>query len=347
MNALNILNTIRDNQNQAYKDRIPVATATNLESVGQAFQEYEVHKNEFLTAFVGKIAFPQVSNRRFKNPLAPLKKGRKPFGTDIEDIYTNPVKAETFSGDAFDGTGKATMLKVTKPDTKTIYYRLNRKDKYPVSISNQQLKTAFRSEGELNKFFESIITAMYSGDEMDEFILMKNVVSDAIKGNMLVSQDIEYDGSETACKEMVKLLKTLSLNYTLPSNAYNGYNKLNAEQINAKTVTPATTWTPFENQVLIIRSDVDAATDVEVLAKAFNMDKTEFIKRKFVVDTFGDDTLCVLCDEALFQVYDDEYCVRSFDNGSNLTTNFWLHHWQTIAAQLWANAYAIKQKVSA
>lgn len=341
MDVISILNTIRANNSTLYAERVPQATQTNLENVGSAILNYESTTNEFLSALVNRIAFTIVSNRRFKNPLSILKKGGKPFGTDIEEIFTNPVSAKTF-----DGSGTSDMLNVTKPDVKTVFHRMNRQDKYPVSISTPQLQKAFKSLNEMEKFITSIITAMYSGDEMDEYLLIRNIVSEGIADNKMVSYEVDYDGGETTSKDLIKLIKTLSLNFTFPSKEYNGYNKLNKAGIDGKTITACTTWTPKENQVILIRSDVDASTDVEVLAKAFNLDKTDFLKRKIVVDNFGAagaDVLCVICDESMFQVYDDLYQVRSFDNGSNLTTNYWLHHWQTISMSLFANAVAIKQ----
>ena len=335
-----ILNTIRDNASSMYQERIPVATQSNLEAVGNAILDYEVQTNEFLSALVNRIAFTKVSNRRYKNPLAILKQGGKPFGTDIEEIFTNPV-----SGVAFNGSATDDMLKVTKPDVKTIFHRMNRQDKYPVSITMPQLQKAFTSAGEMEKFVNSVITAMYSGDEMDEYLLMRNLVSEGIADGKVKSLEVEYDGSETACKDLVKLLKTLSTDFTFPKKDFNGYNELNKAGIEGGSITPCITWTPKENQILLIRSDVDASTDVEVLAKAFNMDKTDFLKRKIVVDSFGDnETLAFLTDDKGWEFRDDLYTVRSFDNGSNLTTNYWLHHWQTMSLSLFANGVAIKQK---
>lgn len=340
MNVIQILNTIRQNNSALYQERIPEATVQNLEAVGNAIQAYESSTNEFLSALVNRIAFSIVSNKRYKNPLSILKKGGKPFGTDIEEIFTNPVSSVTF-----DGSNTSDMLNVTKPDVKTIFHRMNRQDKYPVSISAIQLQKAFTSAGEMENFINSIISAMYSGDEMDEYLLMRNLVAEGITDGKVKSIELtsEYTGDETTSKGLIKLLKTLSANFGFMSKDYNGYNVLNATGIAGGTITPCTTWTPKEAQVLLIRSDVDANTDVEVLAKAFNMDKTDFLQRKIVVDTFGDDdTLCFLCDESAFRVYDDLYTVRSFDNGSNLTTNYWLHHWQTMSLSLFANGVAIK-----
>lgn len=340
MDIIAILNTIRENNSQQYQDRVPEATQTNLETVGSAIMEYENTSNEFLGALVNRIAFTIVSNRRYKNPLAILKKGGKPFGTDIEEIYTNPVSAVNYG----ESSKTEDMLKVTKPDVKTIFHRMNRQDKYPVSIGTAQLQKAFTSPEEMGKFITSIINAMYSGDEMDEYLLMRNIVTNAITDKKLKTLSVDYDGGETTAKDLVKLIKTLSGNFCFPSTDYNGYNELNAAKIAEGSITACRTWTPKENQVFLVRTDVDAATDVEVLAKAFNMDKTDFLKRKIVVDSFGDtDTLCVICDESIFEVRDDLYQVRSFDNGSNLTTNYWLHHWQTISVSLFGNAVAIKQ----
>ena len=340
MDVIAIMNTIHANNSALYQERVPLLTKNNIAEVSNPILTYEAIANEFLSAFVNRIAFEEVSNRRFRNPLAVLKKGGKPFGSDVLEIYTNPVSAVTFNGSATDD-----MLKVTKPDTKTMYHRMNRQDKYPVSISDAQLKTAFTSLHELGKFFESVITAMYSGDEIDEFLLMRNLVAEGVTGKKIKTFEVAYDGSETACKDLIKLIKTLSSNFTLPSKQYNGYNEMNADAITAGTITACTTWTPSANQIILIRSDVDASTDVEVLAKAFHMEKADFLKRKFVVDTLGDaDTLIYIGDEANFEVRDDLYTVKSFSNGSNLVTNYWLHHWQTISYSLFGNGVAIKAK---
>ena len=342
-NVINILNTIRANASSMYQERIPAATQSNLASVGSALLEYESVKNEFLAALIGKVAFQIAANRRFKNPLSILKKGTKPFGTDIEEIFTNPVTAEQFDGESTDD-----LLSQKKPDVKTIYHRMNRQDKYKVSVSDSQLKTAFTSEAGLNALLNSIISALYSGDEMDEYLLMRNLVKEAVAGSKLKSFTIDYNADETSCKALITLIKTISSNMTFPSKDYNGYNVLNASGISSKTITPCTTWTPKENQIILIRSDVDAVTDVEVLAKAFNMDKADFLARKVVIDSFGDtDTLAVICDEAMFQVYDDLYVLREFNNGSNLTYTKWLHHWQTMSLSLFANGVVIKGQATA
>ena len=339
---ITMLNTIRANQGALYQKRIPEATQENFQEVGTALLNYDAHKNEFLDAFVYKICWQESISRKYSNPWAVLKKGTKPYGGMKEQRHTNPAK-----GKKFNGSTTSDMLEVNKPDVKTVLFKRNREDKYPVSVSDAQLKTAFLNPAEFASFHQDVLNSMYSGDEMDEYLLMRQAVADVIKEGEIKTIEIDYDGSTAA---LVKGVQTISRYFKYESTEYAGYNLINADAITAGTKTPVVTWTPTDKQVLLIREDIDVETDIDVLAKAFNMDKTNFTQRKVGVDTFGtgnEDVLCVLADESWFNFEDDLYKVASFNNGSNLTTNYWLHHWETIGLSPLANAVAFKKKASA
>ena len=334
-----MLNTIRANQGKQYQDRIPVATDTNFKEVGTALLTYDEQKNEFLNAFIHKICWQESISRKYSNPWAVLKKGTKPYGGMKEQRHVNPVK-----GKEFDGSNVSDMLEVNKPDVKTVLFQRNRQSKYPISISDAQLRTAFLNPGEFASFHQDVLNAMYSGDEMDEYLLMRQAVGDAISGGKIKTIEIDYDGDTAA---LVKGVQTISRYFKYESSEYAGYNLQFADDIESGTVTPVVTWCPTDKQVLLIREDVDVETDIDVLAKAFNMDKTNFTQRKVGVDTFGtgnEDVLCVLADEGWFDFEDELYKVSNFFNGSNLVTNYWLHHWEKIGLSPLANAVAFKKK---
>lgn len=341
-NYVTMLNTIHANGSALYQKRIPLATDENFKEVGTALLEYDDSKNEFLNAFVYKICWQESVSRKYSNPWAVLKRGTKPFGGMKEIRHVNPVK-----GKKFDGSNVSDMLEVNKPDVKTMYFKRNREDKYPVSISDAQLKTAFLSPTEFGFFHQDVLNAMYSGDEMDEYLLMRQAVGDAIKDGKVKVIEVDYDNNPA---ELIMGVQTTSRYFKYESTDFSGYNLAKAAEIEAGTETPVVTWCPTEKQVLLIREDVDVKTDIDVLAKAFNMDKTNFTQRKVGVDTFGEgneDVLCMLADESFFQFEDDLYKVANFNNGSNLTTNYWLHHWETIGLSLLANAVAFKKKAAA
>lgn len=341
-NYVTMLNTIRANQGELYQQRIPEATDTNFKDVGTALLTYDDSKNEFLNAFIYKICWQESVSRRYSNPWAVLKKGTKPYGGMKESRHTNPVKGKEFNGSA-----TSDMLEVNKPDVKTVLFKRNRQQKYPVSISDAQLRTAFLNPAEFAKFHQDTLNAMYSGDEMDEYLLMRKAVGDIISEGKIKTIEVDYDGSTAS---LVKGVQTISRYFKYESSEYAGYNQMNAEAITGGTLTPVVTWCPTDKQVLLIREDVDVETDIDVLAKAFNMDKTNFSQRKVGIDTFGegnDDVLCMLADESFFDFEDDLYKVSSFFNGSNLVTNYWLHHWETIGLNPLANAVAFKRKAAA
>jgi hypothetical protein len=328
-----ILNTIRANASVEYQERVPIAEQNNIEAVGAPILTYQTTQNDFLNALVNRIALSVIQNKTAKNPLAVLKKGTIPLGSDIQEIFTNMAKDT-----GFDGKGDKLLTKTT-PDVKSLYHRINRKGQYPVTITKPQLQTAFTSYNELEKLLSSIVTSMYSGDTFDEFILMKNLFADAITNNKIVTVSTPHVKDEATGKAFIKAVKNTSSAFTFPSTAFNKYfdNRPDSDKGD-----PITTWTPTEDQILIVRADVMNDIDVDVLAAAFNMDKVTFLASTLKVDTFGSATNCiaVLCDRSWVQVYDNLFETSEFYNSQGLYWNYWLNHWQTYSFSLFANAVA-------
>ncbi len=329
----NLLNVIRANASQEYQTRVPVATRNNISEVGNPLIVYSNLKNEFLNNLVEKIAMTIVRSKIAKNPLAILKKGSVPLGKDIEEIITNLTDSEEFDPNGTE------LLKRKIPDVKVLYHRLNRKSQYTTTITRQQLQTAFTSYQALNSLLQSIVNSLYSSDNYDEFILMKNLFADAITGNKILKVDV--NDVTTNPKDLVKSIKTCSSNFVFPSSAFNKYSK-------EGDTKPLITWTPKENQILLIRSDVATEIDVEVLAVAFNLDKTTLLSRMLEVDSFGSASDCyaILCDESYVQVYDNLEELTSFYNPKGLYNNYYWNHWQTYSLSLFANAVAFMKKAT-
>lgn len=335
-NMVNVLNTILSNASEQYQNRVPQATQGNITEVGSAIMSYRALENEFLSALVNKIAMTIVHNRTFRNPLAVLKKGNVPLGRNLEEIYTNPV-----TGTVFDPTG-ADLLARNIPDTKAIYHSMNRQGKYKTTISKSQIIHAFTSYEALEKLLNSIVNSIYSGDNLDEFLLMKELFATSITGGKLKTVNIAPVADAATAKDFVKSVRTISQAMQFPSSNYNSYYDIN-QDTDAK---PVITWTPAENQVLILRNDVSVNVDVELLAQAFNVSYTDLQQRTLIVDSFGTNVNCgaVLCDAAFVQVYDNLTQMENFHNGEGLYDNFIYHHWQTYSMSLFANAIAFMFK---
>ena len=156
-NFSQVLNTIRANASPTYQERVPVATQSNLSSVGAPILEYSDTMNEFLNSLVNRIGLTIITNREARNPLEILKKGKMPLGSTMQEIFTNPAKAKQYN------LGSTGLLAQTTPDVKAAYYTLNRKNRYDVTLNRATMAQAFTSWENLEKLFSSIITSLYSG----------------------------------------------------------------------------------------------------------------------------------------------------------------------------------------
>nr|DAX02396.1 MAG TPA: Head protein [Caudoviricetes sp.] len=326
---INVLNTIRANSSPTYQERVPQATQENLTAVGAPLLEYNATMNEFLTSLVNRIGLTIVRNRELHNPLSVLKQGDMPLGKDIEEIWTNPAKAETYNPKSTD------LLKQTPPDTKTLFHRMNRQDKYVVTISNPQLRTAFTSWENLEQLLNSIVTSLYSGNYLDEFLLAKRLLGSAVNDNKCIKCNIPVVADETSAKEFITAARLYHRNLTFPSAKNNAYSLSGG---NGDVIT----WTPENDIRFIIRSDIEAFTDVNVLANAFNMDKTTFLGQTLIIDNFegNDNCVAMMFDKAYTQIYDNYREMTEFFNGDTLTWNYYYHVWQTYSVSTLCNAVA-------
>lgn len=331
-----LMNTILDNASTEYQTRVPTATRTNIADVGDPIITYQSTQNEFLTALIDRIAMTIVRNRIIQNPLAILKQGGIPLGKDIQEIFTNPA-----TGEQYDPTG-ANLLTRKIPDTYALYHRMNRQAQYPITVTRAQLKLAFTEWAKLEELLNSIVNALYSGDNYDEFILMKNLIADAVNTNKIVVAKVGKITDADSARAFVKDVKTASSLFQFPGSNFNRFKAIQAAQQPPVVVKDIITWCPREDQILLIRSDIATAIDVEVLAVAFNLTKAEFMGRMIEVDSFGAAANCVavLADKSLFQIYDNLQEMSEFYNPKGLYWNYYWNHWQTYSISHFANAIA-------
>ena len=334
MDLVTVLNTIHANASAVYQDRIPEATRTNLEDIRYAMIDDEnvMVANEFMGTLLNKLVKSVVHTKRFQNPLKSLKKGKKPLGDTVEEIYNNFIKGQQYNPAA----GATELMQRSLPDTKTLYHRMNLQMKYPITVSREILSKAFASWDALEQYINDIIAQLYNSAELDEFVNMKQLFKSAMDANaMKVVKVSDPLLGETEGKEFIKAVKTVSNLMQFPNSDFNAY--LTAQAIDTK---PIVTFTRKNEQVLIISAAADTSVSVDVLASTFNMSVADFNDtRKIVIDAFPVSTVrAALVDEAFFQIYDDLFLIKSFDNGVSVYENYWLHVWQTMAYSILVNA---------
>lgn len=315
---------------EAAQNDIPVLTeGDDISKFANPILNYKAHTNEFISVLVDRIMFTAVEVKRYSNRLARLKKGRPyPLGTDVQQIYENPVNPMGYNGENLSG-----ILKLYKGDTKVAYYSRNRQDVFPLSINREELMGAFVSYEKFNRFVSAKINSVFSGNEIREFNLFKQSIVDAYANNVILGRKLAMPATKDEAEDMVATIRETAMNMTFPSTAYNNY-------INQPGAVgdPAETWSEADRIVIIIRSDLINKLGVKVLAMAFNMAEADFRNNLIVVDSFDYDnydlenrkrigkTLSdigfVICDEALFQVYDNIQTAAEDFIGSSLTWQY-------------------------
>ena len=327
-----VFNVIRENASKVFMETVPSATEDNIQTLSNILfnDAYQPMLNEFVTNLINRIGLTIIRNKTFSNPLSILRKGSMPLGTDIQDLYENPAEAEQYE---LSNTAMAKLLTITDPDTHVAYYRRNRKDLYTKTISRENLQGAFVSWEKFENYISAITTSLYSGNYIDEFELTKSLVDGAYDNNKVIVETVSAVTDETTAKAFIKKCRSLFNKMKLPSTQYNAYSKFSGAKGTIKT------WTEEDRFVLIVTSDVMAEVDVDVLARAFNIENTKFLGRVIEVDSFANEEIqAILCDEAWFQIYENLMRFDEFYNARTMTWNEYLHVWQTYAICPFANA---------
>lgn len=327
-----VFNVVRENASQVFMQTVPSATEDNIQTISNILfnDAYQPMLNEFVTNLINRIGLTIIRNKTFSNPLSILRKGSMPLGTDIQDLYENPAEAEQYE---LSNTAMAKLLTITDPDTHVAYYRRNRKDLYTKTISRENLQGAFVSWEKFESYISAITTSLYSGNYIDEFELTKSLVDGAYDNNKVIVETVSPVTDETSAKAFIKKCRSLFNKMKLPSTQYNAYSKFSGAKGTIKT------WTEEDRFVLIVTSDVMAEVDVDVLARAFNIENTKFLGRVIEVDSFENEEIqAILCDESWFQIYENLMRFDEFYNARTMTWNEYLHVWQTYAICPFANA---------
>ena len=339
------LNQVYDNASKEYQASVPdlrqggtaegVLRALAPTSTGGVLQ-FTPQYNEFVDVLVNRIAMTIITGRRFKNPLAKLKSGRIPYGSVVQEIYVNPAIAENYTYTSQD------LLTVKKPDVKAIHYGLNRRDKYSVSITYEDISLAFTGDFEMNQFINMIINSLYNGDEIDEMEYTKKLVSTARQAKHIVEKVITGFSvdkpTEENLRDLLREVQKDSANMQFPRTDMNSFAKVHTTH----SSKPVKTWTPLENQIIIARADVVSALGLEVFAYMFNMEQGKLKSKLILVDNFGAEdenrTIFALCDDSWFRIKDKLNTLAHFFNSETLVHKYTLHRWELIEYSTLANA---------
>ena len=342
--ALNKMREMSVDSGDIFHQYFPIVDSnTNIGEWGAPMfgSNYQAVQESFF-GLLKQIAYVATVTRVFDNPLAQLEGENMPLGWAGEETYINPVQGRQFDVNDFAG-----ILQKYEADVKVQYLTVNMDLQYPVTLTRDKIRTAFNSWRDLEEFINGIVNALYNGAYIGMFNYTKALVAAAFKENKAQYIKVTAVTNESTGKALIKKLREMYTLFQLPSASYNSWAKVGGAG------RPVTTWCAPEDIMLLIRADVMATVDVDVLAAAFNMDKADFIGRVITVDNFdvytddgtkiydGSNILGMICDKAWFKIKQQDMALDMWFNPNNRSWQYYLNVVKMYNYSLFANGVVI------
>lgn len=351
-NSVDVLNAIRNGASTEYKNAIPVATknASTIRQIGAVLLNTPLLYNEFVNGLINRIGLSIfASDQYWDNPLGWVNKGVLDFGESVEEIFVDIAKPHQYDP----AVAEEEWMKREVPDVKAVFHTLNYTKFYKSTIQEADMRKAFINSSGVDRLINEIIGSMYKAARYDLYLATRYLIGINLWNGYVTGIKVPSATTVQGIKQTVAVARAIRSELEYPTRKYNLMKVLNE--------------TPVERLRFFISTTLDAVMDVEVLANAFNMEKTEFLGKKQILPPWEDldverlDLLfngeegyhsftaaeleeldkisAFIVDEEWFQVYD--WYIESHTspyNGEGLYYNNWYHIQKILSASPFRNA---------
>lgn len=322
-----IFNTIRSYAPDDYKSRVPAVTQATVTDAVQALNSYTPDWNTFYNILLNRIATTLVRQRSFTNPLAQFKRSSVRYGTQIQEMQVNLLRAKSYEKDALNIYG----LEGREPDIHVKYHTMNRRDKYEITLPMEQvLAGAFTGSEDLSALLNSCLAQPMNSDQNDEFLLMLELFKHYQDFNGFYNVHIDDITDADSARKLVKAVRSMNTKLRYYSTDYS------AEGRNAGLSTLS------ESTMLLIDADTDATLTVDMLAYMFNAENGKLIADRIIrvpkLPVPGAHAFLVDLDFLLCADNIPALTLTAPINPQNMTQPVVMHHWETLSYSLFSNA---------
>ena len=337
------LNSIRETSiqnNTLYHRYVPeILPTSDIGSFASPILDNPNVMNEFMNVLVQRIVYTQVDIKLFNNPLRVLEGDRIPLGSIGQEIFINPARGRKFNVDDFAG-----LLAKYEADVKVQYQHLNSDLQYCVTITRAKLKDAFVSWSTLENFIDGLTQSLYNGAYIDQYNMTKGLVSSAYASNKVRVEVISNPNTEALAKEFITKARTMFLNMQTPTPNFNAWRQVGGYGRDILT------WSNREDIVFLVRNDIGAYMDVNILAQTFNINRSVLLGNIIYVNDFneydnegklifdGSNIVGMIADKSWFRIKEQETTMDEFYNANNRTWQYYLNVVRMYSYSLFANA---------
>lgn len=297
-----------------FQQRIPDPTLHGISATVDALFDpmNRQYYNQFQDYLVNRIAKTVAQGKTFNNPLAVFKKEKINYGSSIQNVAFKWLEAHSYIDD------DETLLSMARPDGIAWYVSQNRRDRYDLSISRQELFTACENEYGLNNLIARMLELPSNSDNYDEMNIMINLL--AVYENyygFFKKQLTAAPTDEATGKEFLTQVMADSGMMKFPSTVYN------AEEFSA-----IPTFVTDDEMILIVTPETNASIKVNTYAGLFNLDEARAQARIVEVPFIPiPNAVAILTTRDIFDVHDTLLETDTFWNPQTLTNKYFLHHW--------------------
>lgn len=310
-----ILDKVRTKGTDDYQQRIPSATQTGVANTMRYLFDpmNRQYLNDCVWNMVNRIGLTVMAqNAPFENPLAIFKKENLYWGSTVQEIAVKWIKAHGYKDDAEE------LLKMHRPEAAVWFYEMNRRDQYPISWTDDELRQAFVDDFGLNRFVAQLMETPRNSDNYDEMNIMLALIRHYEQNLGFYKVHLNAAPSdETTAKTLLKALRSTAGRMQFPSTQYNALN-----------VTDIPAYANPQQMVLLIEPEYLASLDVDALSAVFQLDRAEVPYRIVQVPSLGiPGAVALLVSTDWYQVRDTMYGTTQFYNPQTLGNTLYLNHW--------------------
>ena len=225
-------------------------------NLGKIFQGYPAMANEWLSVYMNKVSLQKVSNKLWDGQFFGMfRKGRLGAGDSIEDSFYRPIQSTPYSKNT---AGAMNYVDYTQKSPSVSFYTKNFHVQYIWTIYATRLIQACVTPTQLGNFLDGMNIAIQNGYRLDYRCMLKATLCKAIllgNAGKTVNLSAGYSNADfvEACRYHYMQMQDFTSNY-------------NTAQVEN-----------FATDIQIMFDDATKAKlDVNVMADAFNMSKTDF-----------------------------------------------------------------------
>lgn len=275
--------------------------------------------NEYFQTLIDTFIYMRIQANDFENPLAQYKSGDLPLGFGETEIYINPQTGRYFAVNPEQSTtddvyypGKNYTTKTTNgsganangltttildgvgqtnasinrnqhimldklPDIKQVFFRVNYGRQYQRTYAGSEIMKTVETWENYAKFIDGIARDINASLQIDEYRAMRDLFAQAMDRGIIPIYPITGLANESDAKTLLQYARQFHTDFQFPSEQFSSWNVMNPGNA-------ITTWSKPDNISILLTSQTVAVVDVQALASAFNLEYSNFIGKRTLVD---------------------------------------------------------------